>query len=113
MIKSSSMAKDLRSICLNCLGKLADTEISEQTRAAMLERLTQLLKKQPLEEKTFKDMGIDCRIEENKDTHETRIIIDVPREYLPNSVIERLKEGETASVGFRVSQKLDTNFIGR
>lgn len=109
LVRSASTNKNIRTRLLKAIGRLADMNISSESRRVAVDELTSALQGKSLSKETFDQFDIETEIikEENKPEI---LIVTVPPEFLPNSLIE---QGEPVKVEFTISKVLDTDFRGR
>ena len=108
-VRSVQNDQDTRSIILKAIGRLADTNISDDSRQIAINELTNALKGQPMNEETFKKYDIQAELIKTENRPEV-LEITVPKEFLPIALAEN---NDTAKVSFTVTKVMDMDFRGR
>ena len=108
LVRNASSTQDERTKILKAIGKLADVAISDDSREISMKELTESLKGQPMSKETFDKYGIETQLIKEQNKPEI-LIVTVPPEYLPNSLVEN----GPAQVSFTVTKVLDMDFRRR
>lgn len=109
IVRSASANKDIRTRLLKAIGRLADMNISSESRRIAVDELTAALQGKSLSKETFDQFDIETEIVKEANKPEL-LIVTVPSEFLPNSLVG---QDEPVKVEFTISKVLDTDFRGR
>ena len=109
LVRSATKKTDDKTKILKSVGRLADPNISDDSRGRIIEDLTKLLGGKPIAKETFASYGIEAELIKEEGKPEV-LEITVPYDFLPISMVENKT---AAKVTFTMSKVLDMDFRGR